>query len=115
MSDLKQAIVLRDDLDISKGKAISQACHASLKAYKKSDSELRSEWERRGAKKVVLGSGDRKVRDLYEEAERNKIPASIIKDAGHTEVEPGTVTALGIGPAEHDKIDKITGELKLIR
>lgn len=115
MSELKQAIVLQDDLKISKGKAISQACHASLNAFLAADEDKRKEWLESGGKKIVLTSGSRDVTDLYEKAERNKIPASLIKDAGHTEVDPGTVTALGLGPAEKSKIDRITGELDLIK
>ena len=113
-SDIKQVIVLREDLDISHGKEISQACHASLGAYRKASSDEVSEWEKGGMKKVILSSGDRRLEDLYEEVKRKNIPAYLVKDAGMTEVEPGTVTALGIGPADSDKIDQITGELGLI-
>lgn len=115
MTELKQAIILQEDLELSKGKSISQACHASLNAYLKADNDLRQKWVNAGGKKIVLSSGDKNVRDLYNEADRNNIPASLIKDAGHTEVEPGTITAVGIGPAEKSKINGITGELKLIK
>lgn len=111
---LKQVIVLRDDLDISKGKQISQACHASLEAYRKADPEIASKWRTAGAKKIVLSADDKKLEDLYTEIKSKDIPAYLVKDAGMTEVEPGTVTALGIGPADADKIDSITGELNLV-
>jgi PTH2 family peptidyl-tRNA hydrolase len=111
---VKQVIVLREDLDISRGKEISQACHASLGAYRKADSEAVSQWEAEGAKKIVLSSGDRKLEDLYAEIKSKDIPAYLVKDAGKTEIESGTITALGIGPVEESKIDSITGELKLI-
>ena len=37
-----------------------------------------------------------------------------LKDAGHTVVEPGTITCLGIGPDSEEKIDRITGKLKMV-
>lgn len=36
-------------------------------------------------------------------------PRPTLQDAGRTEVEPGTRTVLGIGPAPKADIDKITG------
>jgi PTH2 family peptidyl-tRNA hydrolase len=31
-----------------------------------------------------------------------------------TEVPPGTITALGLGPAQSEDLDKITGDLSLL-
>jgi len=39
---------------------------------------------------------------------------SIITDAGHTFVAPGTVTCGCIGPVEIEEVDEITGELKIL-
>ena len=115
MSDQKQVIVINSNLDMSRGKMAAQASHASLGAYKKASSDELKKWESQGQKKVVLSSGDRKMEDLYESAKRNNLPAFLVKDAGYTELSPGTKTALGIGPSEESKVDKITGQLELIK
>ena len=36
-----------------------------------------------------------------------------VRDAGHTQVAPGTQTVLCVGPDKAGKIDEITGHLKL--
>ncbi len=110
----KQAIIVDDDLELSKGKMAAQVAHASLGAYRKASSNIQDKWERQGEKKVILALGENSLQDLLRKAERNKIPAHIVKDAGRTEIKPGTVTALGLGPEEDSKIDTITGSLKLI-
>jgi PTH2 family peptidyl-tRNA hydrolase len=110
----KQAIIVDEDLDLSKGKMAAQVAHASLGAYRKASTDTQEKWKRQGEKKVILAAGENSLKDLVRQAERNKIPAHIVKDAGRTEVKPGTVTALGLGPEEGSKIDTITGSLKLI-
>ena len=42
------------------------------------------------------------------------VPWSEVTDAGHTQIAPGTVTCISLGPAPEEKIDKITGDLKLM-
>lgn len=111
----KQAILLREDLGMSKGKMIAQACHASLKAYRKADSSDAEDWERNGAKKVVLEVDGDEIEKRYRKADSNGLPTAMVKDAGETELEPGTKTAVGIGPAGKSRIDSVTGDLKLIK
>ena len=112
---LKQVIVIRRDLKLGKGKTAAQVAHASLEAYRKAGPEARKGWEGSGSKKVVLRvEGLEEITGLFMKAKREDLPCSLIRDAGRTEVEPGTVTALAIGPAEDKAIDRITGHLKML-
>jgi PTH2 family peptidyl-tRNA hydrolase len=51
---------------------------------------------------------------LHSHCRKIKVPSMLISDAGHTQVEAGTVTVLGIGPEISEKINKITGKLRLM-
>ncbi|WP_435360621.1 peptidyl-tRNA hydrolase Pth2 [Haloarchaeobius sp. DFWS5] len=111
---MKQAIVARTDIGMGKGKLAAQVAHASLSAYEDTDSRTRNEWKGSGQKKVVLkASGERQLFELADRAEREGIPHAIIRDAGHTQLDPGTVTALAVGPADDALVDKVTGDLSL--
>lgn len=114
---LKQAIIIRSDLDMGRGKISAQVAHASLSAYKKCEREEKDaakEWEEEGQKKVVLKVGsEEELLSLYEKMKK-EIPCSLIRDAGHTQVEAGTITCFGAGPADEAKIDKYCRELKLL-
>lgn len=111
----KQVILVREDLKLPKGKLAVQVSHASLEAASNSDSDVFEEWRLEGAKKVVL-----KVKDLddilrYKNlCKSEKLKTALIKDAGRTVLQPGTITCLGIGPDKEHKIDKITGKLKML-
>jgi len=109
----KQVIISRNDLKIGKGKLIAQALHAGLGALRLVKNEIIRKWENEGAKKVVLKADLNELEEIVENLRKEKIPHFLVKDAGLTQLKPGTVTALGIGPVEEDKIDKITGKLKL--
>ncbi|MFC7044873.1 peptidyl-tRNA hydrolase Pth2 [Halobacteriaceae archaeon GCM10025711] len=111
---MKQAIVARTDIGMGQGKLAAQVAHASLKAYESATTEAQREWKRGGQKKVVLkASGERELFELAEIADREGIPNAVIRDAGHTQLEPGTVTALAVGPAADKKVDAVTGDLSL--
>jgi len=113
---LKQVIVVRDDLKLSRGKLAVQVAHAAIIGYLKSDPVLRRRWLDEGQKKIVL-----KVNSLEEllsikyKADSLQLVNGLVEDAGLTEVPPGTITALVIGPDEEKKIDKVTGSLPLLR
>ncbi|MEJ5292400.1 MAG: peptidyl-tRNA hydrolase Pth2 [Candidatus Methanosuratincola sp.] len=114
----KQAIVVRQDLRMSKGKTAAQVAHASVSSYiiaARAKPRWAEAWLDEGQKKVVLKAPSLvDVLELKERADRERIPSALIQDAGLTELEPGTVTTLGIGPAPSEDIDRITGKLKLL-
>ncbi len=113
--EYKQCIVLREDLKLSKGKAAVQAAHASILGYERSPLQDRRKWKEQGQKKVALKVPS--LEELYnvrDDAEKLGLPCAIVEDAGLTEIPPGTVTALGIGPARAEEIDKITKQLELL-
>lgn len=111
----KQIIITRNDLGMSEGKKCVQCCHASLGAYKRSDNKIIRKWESEGQKKVVLEVDSKEeMLDFYRKVKKEKIPCFLVEDAGLTELEPGTMTALGIGPEREETLDKITGKLKLL-
>lgn len=113
---MKQVIVIRSDLNMSTGKIAAQACHASLGSYKKSNDLSIKKWESEGEKKVIVKVNDLEelfhIRELLKSTD---IPFYLVRDAGRTEIPKSTITCLGIGPDEDDKIDKITQDLKLLK
>ena len=42
------------------------------------------------------------------------LKTALITDAGRTCIAPGTKTCVGIGPDDEDKIDSLTGNLKMV-
>ncbi|UCH58163.1 MAG: peptidyl-tRNA hydrolase [Candidatus Bathyarchaeota archaeon] len=112
-------IVLRTDLGMSTGKMIAQASHAAVGASELAKKEKQKgwrQWRDEGAKKVALEAESlEEIEALAEKAEELDIVHVIIQDAGHTEVPPGTVTALGLGPDRSERLDEVTGSLPLIK
>jgi len=112
----KMVIVFRRDLDLSKGKTAAQAAHAAVGLALKGRTLKKSRWLRTGGKKIVVSVKDlRELFNLKSMAEDMRLKTYLVEDAGHTEVEPGTITCLGIGPCDGDRIDKITGTLPLVK
>ncbi|WP_418282280.1 peptidyl-tRNA hydrolase Pth2 [Halorubrum sp. DTA98] len=111
---MKQVIVARRDLGMGEGKLAAQVAHASLSAYQDASRRARKKWQGEGQKKVVLGGdSESQLFELADKAETEGLPYAIIRDAGHTELEPGTVTTLAVGPARDDSVDRVTGDLPL--
>ena len=116
--EYKMVIVARNDLKLSPGKLAAQVAHAAVNcalSTKKNNSKWFSKWQTEGAKKVVAKVDS--VDDFFilkEKSEQLKISTSLIEDAGHTEIAPGTKTVLGLGPAPNNIIDQVTGDLKIL-
>jgi len=111
----KQVIVVRHDLKLSKGKMSAQVAHAAVDAVTLSDAGDVRKWREEGMKKSVLKVADLAELTAYEaKAVKAGLVVSVVTDAGHTHVDPGTITCMGIGPDDEKRIDKVTGDLKLV-
>lgn len=111
---MKQAIVVRSDLGMGTGKLAAQVAHASLQAYTAAAGADQHAWTQDGQKKIVLeGESETQLRELTAAAEQAGLPHALVTDAGHTQLAPGTVTALAVGPAAESAVDRITGSLGL--
>jgi PTH2 family peptidyl-tRNA hydrolase len=116
--EYKQAIVVRTDLKMGKGKLAAQVGHAAVSAAEKARQKCPGWWQ------AWLGEGQCKVTvkvksleellELQKEAIGLKLPHSLVADRGLTQLPPGTVTCLGIGPAPSVQVDRITGKLPLL-
>ncbi len=118
MEEIKQVIIVRKDIEMSTGKLVAQACHASLSSYLdavEKDEKVASAWLREGEKKIVLKTNDLETLvKLFNAFKYKNIPCALVSDAGLTEVPPGTKTALGVGPWKGTEIDAFTRVLKLL-
>ncbi|AEH07506.1 peptidyl-tRNA hydrolase Pth2 [Methanothermococcus okinawensis] len=114
----KQVIVVRNDLKMGKGKIAAQACHASIEAFIRAQKicpNVVKEWLREGQKKAVVKvNSEKELLEVFRDANIEGLPCSLIRDAGRTQLVPGTYTAVAIGPEKEEKIEKITGKLKLL-
>jgi PTH2 family peptidyl-tRNA hydrolase len=128
--DHKQAIVLRKDLNMRKGKMVAQGAHASLAAIlglkdtaASSDSTLVIRLDERTRpwlvgrfKKICLSvNSEQELLDIYDKAQVSGMVCSLIQDAGLTEFGGvPTYTAVAIGPDRAEIVDAITGNLTLL-
>ncbi len=98
---LKQAIIVRTDLGMGKGKIAGQVAYAAVQA---------AESIRRYCPEWLNNDSLDKTRDAFAQG----INPAKIYDAGKMQLEPSTFTTLGIGPAPEYKIDLLIKDLKLL-
>ena len=115
---MKQVIIVRTDLKMGKGKIAAQVAHAAVSASNAAR-WLKPEWFKKwielGQKKIIVRTDSLEILSMKEEHARVlRIPFALIRDRGLTQLLPGTVTALGLGPAPESELDKITREMKLL-
>jgi len=114
----KMLFVVRQDLKMGKGKIAAQCSHAAVACYKSAVKRHRHElkcWEYSGQAKVVVKcTTENELMELYRTTSALGLNAAVISDAGRTQIAAGSKTVLGIGPALEDKINIVTGHLKLM-
>lgn len=115
----KLVAIARKDINVPHGKMIAQCGHAYIGSYEVALArapEIVRKWKEEAMyKKIALKVDSLQeliaIRDACNAA---GIPNSgLIVDAGLTCCPAGTITALGIGPAKSEDIDKIVRSLRL--
>ncbi|KAI1341929.1 peptidyl-tRNA hydrolase PTH2-domain-containing protein [Xylariaceae sp. FL0016] len=124
--ECKLVLVVRTDLGMTKGKIAAQCSHATLACYKTLSSlsakdpsspsaRILSRWERLGQAKIAVQvKSEDEILTLMGQARSLGITSEVIQDAGRTQIDPGSLTVLGIGPAPKSLVDQVTGGLKLL-
>ena len=119
---VKQVIVVRNDLNMRKGKIGAQVAHASsgfLEEIIWNSRPIRSvekTWRKTGRTKIVVQAGsEEELLALYQKAKEAGLQVHLVQDAGRTEFNGvPTYTSFAVGPDESEAIDKITGQLRLL-
>lgn len=119
----KLVVVIRKDLGMSLGKIISQAIHASHRGgnvmkynpNEYNENQKFSDPPTDGPEPKCIVCYVNKESDLLkliEKAKELNVPYGLQVDAGSNEVPKGTLTALGIGPDDQEKVDLICRRLQ---
>ena len=112
----KLALIVRNDLKMSKGKIAAQVGHAVVDATIEciKNGKL-SKWQQDGETIIALKvENEKTLNTILGIAVRKKISNGRVFDAGRTEVLDGTCTVGFVGPDKTDKIDKLTSQLKCL-
>ena len=127
--EAKQVLVMKQfpkERNLRTGKYVAQGAHAAVGAIfsigrVEGDNfvipltePFFKAWVLGRFKKIALYvKTDEELVDIWQKAAKAGLPTALIKDAGLTEFNGvPTLTAVGIGPADPELIDKITGHLK---
>src|SRR5215204_2989838 len=119
---IKQVIAVRRDLNMRLGKAIAQGAHAAMmfmirdivSGKDRFEGVRFQEWLEQGTAKIcVKAESEAHLIEIYERARAAGLRAELIRDAGRTEFNEPTLTAVAIGPDSSERIDPITGSLTL--
>lgn len=117
---MKQVIVMRNDLNMRKGKMIVQGARVAMFHIIRPATVIQErgnyEWLNTGMKQIcVRADSEEQLRELHRKAVEAGLQAHMMTDAGHTEFHGvPTVTCLAIGPNEDAAVDAITGGLTLL-
>mmetsp|Transcript_14037 Transcript_14037/g.21251 ORF Transcript_14037/g.21251 Transcript_14037/m.21251 type:complete len:205 (+) Transcript_14037:395-1009(+) len=137
---LKMLLVVRSDLKMKKGKIGAQCGHAAVgsfrsilntfmhKATSPADSSKQNsenwrahqhftwlqQWQHTGCAKIAVKADEDQFDEAYRKVVDKNLPHYRVRDAGRTQVAPGSSTVLAIGPCPISIFEEITGHLKLL-
>ncbi len=124
---IKQVLVIRRDLRMRQGKAVAQGAHAAMLFLidrlrvrpgegPERFSEAESEWLEGSMGKIcVRVESEEELLKIMEDAREAGLTVHAVTDSGRTEFGGvPTLTCCAIGPNEAERIDVVTGHLKLL-
>ena len=127
--NIKQILVIRKDLKMRKGKEYSQLAHASLAFIGRQIqgkpltadgvvvlrlTDVEKTWFDESFAKICLQvNSEEELLAIEAKAKEVGVMCHLITDSGATEFKEPTRTCLALGPDLSEKIDEITGHLKL--
>ena len=116
--EVKMVLVVNTELEMGKGKVAAQCGHAAVACFKAAlveEPQLVATWERTGQTKVVVrGGGEESLLAVSKAGRQAGMVVAEVRDAGRSQVEAGSLTVIGLGPANNLLIDKVAGKLKLL-
>lgn len=72
-------------------------------------------WHASGCSKVALQCPDEAtMMAIARHAKEKQLPFYVIRDAGRTQIAPGSKTVVAVGPGPKSVVDEVTGDLKLL-
>ena len=98
------ALIVRTDLDMSRGKIVAQAAHAAVEvALKARGTAMFERWRQAGSRKISLIGPNLETIDDISSKCAHGIVSHVVKDAGHT--EPSRFRHIQGAPCciEHDR------------
>jgi PTH2 family peptidyl-tRNA hydrolase len=129
----KQIIVVRKDLNMRKGKLAAQVAHASMSFITRRFeffpskysgnyhqdivvNDVEKEWLENSFTKICVSvDSEQELDEIYNKAKEAGLETHLITDNGKTEFHGiPTKTCVALGPDYSEKLDPITGHLKLL-
>jgi len=104
MSQQMVGVVLRKDIRMGKGKFSVQTAHAIVSLL--SERNLKWDFPNKSIEIWTVKS-EEDLLGIYHQAQKLKCNCSLIRDAGKTQLDPGTKTAVGIGPINEAIFEKV--------
>ncbi|KPI86129.1 hypothetical protein ABL78_4821 [Leptomonas seymouri] len=134
---VKMTLVVRKDLKMGNGKVAAQCAHAAVAVVEEILSMKASQltapttstldstsqlwlrwydaWHASGCSKVALQCPDEEtMMAIAKHAKAVGLPYSVVRDAGRTQIAPGSKTVVAVGPGPKSLVDEVTGQLKLL-
>jgi PTH2 family peptidyl-tRNA hydrolase len=113
---MKVVVAVRADLGMSIGKTAAQVGHGIHVLCREAASNRLDAWESSDSPIIVVQVPNLdEFNALIARCSAAAMSCFPIEDAGRTEIEPGTLTVVAVGPGTREELQGLTGSLKLLK